>query len=86
MKKQYLCAIKQQLTDRVKTGRVTYGNSVISYANASESLFAMLTPPCKHPYNQIVSRNSTAQSHILALPLGILCPVCDAFFVQILKC
>ena len=73
MKKQYLCAIKQQLTDRVKTGRVTYGNSVISYANASESLLATLTPPYKYPYNQIVSRNDTAQSHILALPLGILC-------------
>ena len=47
MKKQYLCAIKQQLTDRVKTGRVTYGNSVISYANASEALLKMPTPPCK---------------------------------------
>ena len=45
MKKQYLCAIKQQLIDRVKTGRVTYGNSVISYANASESLLKMPTPP-----------------------------------------
>ena len=58
----------------------TYGNSLISYANASESLLAMLTPPYKYPYNQIVSRNNAALSHILALPLGILCPVRDAFF------
>ena len=59
----------------------TYGNSVISYAMASESLFAIFTPPYKHFYNQVVSRSNTAQSHILALPLGILCPVRDAFFV-----
>ena len=64
----------------MKTGKFTYSNSFISYADASESLFAMLTPPCKHSYNQIVSRSNTAQSHILALPLGILCPVRDAFF------
>ena len=69
----------------MKTGRFTYGNSVISYAMASESLLATLTPPRKYSYNQIVSRSNTAQSHILALPLGILCPVRDAFFVQILK-
>ena len=64
----------------MKTGRFTYGNSFISYANASESLLATFTPPYKYSYNQIVSRRNTAQSHILALPLGILCPVCDAFF------
>ena len=59
----------------------TYGNNFISYANASESLLAMLTPPYKHSYNQIVSRSNTVLSHILALPLGILCPVRNAFFV-----
>ena len=59
----------------------TYGNSFISYAMASESLLAILTPPYKYPYNQIVSRSNTAQSHILALPLGILCPVRNAFFL-----
>ena len=58
----------------------TYGNSFISYADAWESLLAMLTPPCKNIDYQIISRSYTAQSHILALPLGILCPVCDAFF------
>ena len=69
------------------TGKFTYGNHTISYATASESLLAMLTPPYKHSYNQIVSRSNTVQSHILALPLGILCPVRNAFFcVQILKC
>ena len=62
------------------TGKFTYGNHTLSYATASESLLATLTPPYKYPYNQIVSRSNTAQSHILALPLGILCPVCDAFF------
>ena len=65
----------------------TYGNSFISYAMASESLLAMLTPPYKQSYNQIVSRSNAAQSHILALQLGILCLVRNAFFcVQILKC
>ena len=49
----------------------TYGNSFISYATASESLLTTLTPPCKHSYNQIVSRNNTAQGYLLALPLGI---------------
>jgi len=62
------------------TGKFTYGNSSLSYATASESLLVTLTPPCKHSYNQIVSRNNTALSHILALPLGILCPVRSAFF------
>ena len=62
------------------TGKFTYGNHTLSYATASESLFATLTPPCKHSYNQIVSRSNTAPSHILALPLGILCPVRSAFF------
>ena len=61
------------------TGKFIYGNYTLSYATASESLFAMLTP-CKHSYNQIVSRSNTALSHILALPLGILCPVRSAFF------
>ena len=63
------------------TGKFTYGNSFISYATASESLLAMLTPPYKYPYNQIVSRSNTALSHILALPLGILCLVRNAFFL-----
>ena len=63
------------------TGKFTYGNHIISYATASESLLAMLTPPYKHSYNQIVSRSNAALSHILALPLGILCPVRNAFFV-----
>ena len=63
------------------TGRFTYGNSFISYANASGSLLAMLTPPYNQSYNQIVSRSNAALSHILALPLGILCPVRNAFFV-----
>ena len=58
------------------TGKFTYGNSVLSYATASESLLAMITPPCKHPYNQIVSRSYTVLNHILALPLGILCAQC----------
>jgi len=58
----------------------TYFSGTISYATASESLLATLTPPCKHSYNQIVSRSNTALSHILALPLGILCPVRSAFF------
>ena len=62
------------------TGKFTYGNSVTSNATASESLFAMLTPPYKHSHNQIVSRSNTVLSHILALPLGILCPVRNAFF------
>ncbi len=59
----------------------TYGNSFISYATTSESLLATFTPPCKYPYNQIVSRSNAALSYILALPLGILCPVRNAFFV-----
>ena len=63
------------------TGKFTYGNHTLSYATTSESLFAMLTPPCKHSYNQIVSRSNTTLSHTLALPLGILCPVSNAFFV-----
>ena len=68
------------------TGKFTYGNSFISYANTSESLLVTFTPPYKHSYNQIVSRSNAALSHILALPLGILCPVRNAFFcVQILK-
>ena len=58
----------------------TYGNSFISYATASESLFATFTPPYKHSYNQVVSRSNAVLSHILALPLGILCPVRNAFF------
>ena len=62
------------------TGRFTYGNCFISYANASESSLATLTPPYKHSYNQIVSRSNAALSHILALPLGILCSVRNAFF------
>ena len=65
---------------RMKTGKFTYGNYTLSYATASESLLAPLTPPCKHSYNQIVSRRNTVQSHILALPLGILCLVRNAFF------
>ena len=62
------------------TGKFIYGNHTLSYANASESLLAMLTPPYKHSYNQIVSRSNAALSHILALSLGILCPVRNAFF------
>ena len=58
----------------------TYFSGTLSYANASESLLAMLTPPYKYPYTQIVSRSNTAQGYILALPLGILCPVRNAFF------
>ena len=42
-----------------------------------------LPPPCKHSYNQIVSRSNTVLSHILALPLGILCAQCvTPFFVR----
>ena len=68
------------------TGKFTYGNHTLSYATASESLLATLTPPYKHPCNQIVSCSNTVLSHTLALPLGILCPVRSAFFcVQILK-
>ena len=65
------------------TGKFTYGNHTLSYATASESLLATLTPPLpyKQSYNQIVSRSNTALSHTLALPLGILCPVRNAFFV-----
>ena len=64
------------------TGKFTYGNSVTSYATASESLLAMLTPPpYKHSYNQIVSRSNAALSHILALPLGILCARCVTPFL-----
>ena len=51
----------------------TYGNSFISNATASESMLARFTPPYKFSYNQVVSRNNTAQSDILALPLGMLC-------------
>jgi hypothetical protein len=50
-----------------------YGNSVISFADAEELLFVNITPPYKYSYNQIVSRSNTAQSDILALPLGMLC-------------
>ena len=57
----------------------TYFSGTLSYATTSESLLAMLTP-YKYPYNQIVSRSNAALSHILALPLGILCPVRSAFF------
>ena len=67
----------------MKTGRFTYGNHIISYATVSESLFAMLTPPYKYPYNQIVSCNIAAKSHLSALPLGILCAQCvTPFFVR----
>ena len=59
----------------------TYFSGTLSYANASESLLATFTPPCKHSYNQIVSRSNAALSHILALPLGILCLVRNAFFL-----
>ena len=58
----------------------TYGNSFISYANALESSLATFTPPYKNIDNQIINRNITVQSNILALPLGILCPVRNAFF------
>ena len=63
------------------TGKFTYSNSTLSYATASESLLVTFTPPYKHSYNQIVSRNNAALSHTLALSLGILCPVRNAFFV-----
>ena len=62
------------------TGKFTYGNNFISNATTSESLFTTFTPPYKHSYNQIVSRSNTVLSHILALPLGILCSVRNAFF------
>ena len=56
------------------TGKFTYGNSTLSYANASESLLLMLTPPLyKYIDNQVVSCNSTADNNILALPLGRFC-------------
>ena len=51
----------------------TYGNSVISFADAEELLFVNITPPYKFSYNQVVSRSNTARSDILALPLGMLC-------------
>ena len=51
----------------------TYSNSVISFAEAEELLFVILTPPYKSSYNQVVGRSNTAQSHILALPLGMSC-------------
>lgn len=51
----------------------TYGNSVISFADAEELLFVNITPPYKFSYNQIVSRSNTAYGDILALPLGMLC-------------
>ena len=60
----------------------TYFSGTLSYANASESLLATFTPPYKYPYNQIVSCNIAAKSHLSALPLGILCPVRSAFFVR----
>lgn len=63
------------------TGKFTYGSHTLSYATASESLLAMLTPPYKYPYNQIVSRSNAALSHILALPLGILCARCVTPFL-----
>jgi hypothetical protein len=63
------------------TGKFTYGNHTLSYATTSESLFAMLTPPYKHSYNQIVSRSNAALSHILAIPLGILCARCVTPFL-----
>ena len=50
----------------------TCGNSVISFADAEELLFVNITPPYKFSYNQVVSRSNTAQSDILALPLGTL--------------
>ena len=53
---------------------MTYGNSFISYANASESLLATLTPPCKHPYNQIVSRNNTAQKSSIGVTTWHIVP------------
>ena len=40
---------------RMKTGRFTHGNSIISNTNAKESLLAMLTSPYKYFHNQIVS-------------------------------
>ncbi len=62
----------------------TYFSDTISNATASESLLAILTPPYKHSYNQIVSRSNAALSHILALPLGIQRVRCvTPFFVQI---
>ena len=66
------------------TGKFTYGNHTLSYANAEESLLANLTPPLyKYSYNQIVSRNNTTQSYILALPLGTLCARCVTLFLCI---
>ena len=52
----------------------TYGNSFISYANASESLFATLTPPCKLINNQIVGCDSAASEFASALHWAHLRP------------
>ena len=65
----------------MKTGRFTYGNSDIPYTNAEVSLAAIFTPPYKYSYNQIVSRNSAAQGHMLALPLGTLIARCVTPFL-----
>ena len=47
----------------------TYISSTIFYANASESLLAMLTP-YKYSYNKIVSRNNTVYKLVSALYLA----------------
>ena len=64
------------------TGKFTYGNSTLSYANASESLLLMLTPPLyKYIDNQVVSCSGTADDNILALPHSILCAQCVTPFL-----
>ena len=63
------------------TGKFTYRSGAISYARAEESVVATITPPCKHSYNQVVSRRNAALSHILALPLGTLSDRCVTPFL-----
>ena len=52
------------------TGKFTYSNSALSYATASESLLATLTPPIKYTHNQIVDCNNTVYKLVLALHLA----------------
>jgi hypothetical protein len=63
------------------TGKFTYGNHTISYASASESLLATLTPPYK-AYNQLVSYVSEANTPYMGVTTGHrTCRVSNALFV-----
>ena len=59
----------------MKTNWFTYGNSVISYANAEGLLLATLPPPHTHKYtyNQIVRLNNTIK---VTLDMSAVNPAC----------